>query len=228
VIDGGVIAAYLAAAAARGGRRLLDKAVDGALDRLTDSVARRLGPRPAADLARNPYDGATLAEVSQAIDAVARRDTGFARELAALRRQLDSLGGVHLVNQVQAQSNVQAFGGNAAGRDYHEGDFYETTNDYDPGDELVSGRGAGRALAWVGLLVALAGFAGWIYVIFTGFGGDSSNPLDLELVDGVPLAPVAFGAFLVGGLVYGLGATMSKAARKREQEHLRRAGRRRR
>jgi uncharacterized integral membrane protein len=44
----------------------------------------------------------------------------------------------------------------------------------------------------------------------------------------VPLAPVAFGAFLVGGLMYGLGATMSKAARKREQERLRRVGRRRR
>lgn len=228
MIEGGVIAAYLAAAVARGGRRLLDRAVDGGLDRLADSVARRLGPRPAADLARDPYDSATLAEVSRAVDAVARRDTAFARELVALRRQLDSLGGVHLVNQVQARSNVQAFGGNAAGRDYYEGDRYETTNDYDPGDELVSGRGAGRALAWVGLLVALAGFAGWMYVIFTGFGGDLSSPLDLELVEGVPLAPAAFGAFLVGGLMYGLGATMSKAGRKREQERLRRLGRRRR
>lgn len=228
MIDGGVIAAYLAAAAARGGRRLVDRAIDGALDRLTDSVARRLGPRPGADLARDPYDSATLAEVSRAIDGVARRDVGFARELTALRHQLDSLGGVHLVNQVQARSNVQAFGGNAAGRDYYEGDRYETTNDYDPGDELVSGQGPGRALAWVGLLVALGGFAGWMYVIFSGFGGDLSSPLDLELVDGVPLAPAAFGAFLVGGLVYGLGATMSKAARKREQERLRRAERRRR
>jgi hypothetical protein len=34
VIDGGVIAGYLAAAVARGAGRLLDKTVDGALDRL--------------------------------------------------------------------------------------------------------------------------------------------------------------------------------------------------
>jgi hypothetical protein len=229
VIDGGVIAAYLAAAVARGGRRLLDRVADGALDRLADSVARRLGPRPAADLARNPYDSATLAEVSRAIDAVARHDARFARELAALRRRLDSHGGRLLINQVRARTNVQAFGGgNAAGRNYYEGDHYETRNDYDPGDELVAGRGSGRVLAWVGLLVALGGFAGWMYVIFTGFGGDVSGPLDLELVDGVPLAPAAFGAFLVGGLVYGLGASISKAARRREEERLRRAGRRRR
>jgi hypothetical protein len=229
VIDGGVIAAYLAAAVARGGGRMLDRAVDGALDRLTDSVARRLGPRPAADLARSPNDSATLAEVSRAINTVARRDAGFVRELTALRQKLDSHGGRQLVNQVRARTNVQAFGGgNAAGRDYYEGDNHETTNDYDPGDELVAGQGAGRVLAWVGLLVALGGFAGWMYLIFTGFGGDLSGPLDLELVDGVPLAPAAFGAFLVGGLMYGLGAAMSKTARKREQEQLRRAGRRRR
>jgi hypothetical protein len=222
VIDGGVIAAYLAAAVARGGGRLLDGAVDGTLDRLADSVARRLGPRPAADLARNPYDSATLAEVSRTIDAVARRDAGFARELAALRRQLDSHGGRLLVNQVRARTDVQAFGGgNAAGRDYFEGDRYETTNDYDPCDELVSDQGTGRALAWVGLLIALGGFSGWMCVIFSGFDSGLSGPLDLELVDGVLLAPAAFCAFLAGGLVYGLGTAISKAARKREQERRR-------
>lgn len=225
MIDGGVIAAYLAAAVARGGERLLGRVVDGALDRLAGSVARRLGPRPADDLAKNPYDSATLGEVSRAIDAVARRDAAFARELAALRRHLDRHEGRRLINQVRARVNVQAFGdGNAAGRDYYEGDFYEVTHDYDPGDELISGRGPGRLLAWIGLLVALSGFAGWMYVIFSGFGGEG-NPFAVELIDGVPLAPAAFGAFLVGGLMYGFGAGISKAARKREREH-RRAGRR--
>jgi hypothetical protein len=229
MIDGGVVAAYLAVAVARGGRRLLDRTVDGALDRLTDSVARRLGPRPAADLAKNPYDGATLAEVTRAVDAVARHDSRFARELAGLRRQLDKHGGWRLVNQVRARTNVQAFGGgNAAGRDYHEGHhYYVVTNDHDPGDALVAGRGPGRVLAWVGILIALGGFAGWMYVIFTGFGGGVTGPLDLELVAGVPLAPAAFGAFLAGGLMYGFGASFSKAARRREQEDLRwAAGRR--
>ena len=222
MIDGGVVAAYLAAAVARGGERLLGRVVDGALDRLADSVARRLGPRPAEDLTKNPYDAAALDRVSRAIDAAAQRDAGFAHELAAIREQLDRGGGGLLVNQVRARVNVQAFGGgNAAGRDYYEGDHYETTDDYDPGDELVAGRGPGRALAWLGLLIALSGFAGWMYVIFTGFelGG---NPFDLELFPDVPLAPVAFGAFLVGGLLYGLGASLSKAARKREEERRRR------
>jgi hypothetical protein len=233
VIDAGVIAAYLAAAVARGAERLLGRVVDGALDRLADSVARRLGPRPAADLEPNPYDSATLAEISRAIDAVARRDAGFARELAALRRELDSHGGGLLVNQVRARTNVQAFGGgNAAGRDYHEGDYYkgdhyQTTNDYDPGDELISGRGPGQVLAWVGLVVLLSGFAGFAFVVFTGFVAGATGPLDLELIqDRLPLLPAAFGAFLVGGLMYGFGASISKAARKREQER-RRAVRRR-
>jgi hypothetical protein len=231
MVDGGVIAAYLAAGVARGGRRLLDRVVDGTLDRLTDSVARRLGPRPAADLAKNPYDGTTLAEVTRAIDAVARYDARFARELAGLRRQLDKHGGWRLVNQVRGRINIQAFGGgNADGRDHNESHHhYVTANDYDSGDELVAGRGPGQVLAWVGILVALGGFLGWMYVIFTGFGGGLTGPLGLELVDGVPLAPAAFGAFLAGGLMYGIGVSFSKAARRREQGDLRSAdGRRRR
>lgn len=221
MIDAGVIAAYLAAAAARAGKHLLDRAVDGALDRLTDSVARRLGQGPAADLAGDPTDGAALTRVAQALDAAARRDERFARELTDRIAELDRLGAWEVVNHVQAGLNVQAFGGgNAAGRDYFEGDRYHNTNDYDPGDELVSGRGPGRLVAWFGLLLALSGFAGWMSVIFTGFrGSGSDNPiLDPEIIAGVPLAPVAFGAFLVGGLLYGLGASISKAARKRAEE----------
>ena len=72
-------------------------------------------------------------------------------------------------------------------------------------------------LAVFGLLLALTGFGGWMYLIFTGFGGPDGT-LDMELLPGVPLAPMAFGAFLVGGLLYGLGASMSKAARKRMEQ----------
>lgn len=108
--------------------------------------------------------------------------------------------------------NAQAFGHGGV----HVGDYYEgdRSDDYDPGDELVIGRGPGWLLAVVGLLLALTGFAGWVYVIFSGFGG-ADDPFAQELVPGVPLAPAAFGAFLCGGLLYGLGTTMSKAARKR-------------
>ncbi|MHA6622768.1 hypothetical protein [Pseudonocardia sp. DLS-67] len=198
MIDGGVIAAYLAVAVGRGGRRSLDRVVDGALDRLTDGVARRLGPRPAAELAKDPYDGATLAEVTRAIDAVARHDSRFGRELGRLRRQLDKHGGWRLVNQVRARTGVQVSGrGIVAGRDV-------TANDPHPG----------QVLAWVGIVVALAGFSGWMYLILTGFG--PAAPPDLE--PGVPLAPAAVGAFLAGGLLYGFGVAFSRAARRRGQE----------
>lgn len=219
MIDGGVVAAYLAAAVARGGERLLGATIDSALDRLSASVARRLGQRPNGELTRAPTDAGALERVGRALEAAAHRDERFARELAVVQDQLDRAGASYLVNEVRARVNVQAFGGgNAHVGDYYEGDRY--VDDYDPGDELVAGRGVGRWVAWAGLLMALSGFAGWAYVIFTGFGGSGSgNPfLELELVAGVPLAPVAFGAFGVGGLIYGLGASMSKAARKRDEE----------
>lgn len=227
MIDGGLIAGYLAAAVARGGARLLDRTVDGALDRLSASVASRLGPRPNADLARDPSDPHIHDRVGRAVEDAARRDQRFAHDLAELQRQLDRAGARYLVNQVRAGINAQAFGDG----DVHVGDYYEGhrySNDYDPGDELVIGRGPGRVLAALGLLVALAGFAGWMFIIFTAFGGEMDGPLHMELVPGVPLAPVAFGAFLVGGLIYGLGTTMSKAARKaqEEQQQRRRRGQR--
>ena len=223
VIDGGLIAGYLAAAVARGGARLLDKTVDGALDRLSAAVATRLGPRPSADLARDPSDPHTQDRVGRAVQGAASRDERFAHDLARLQQQLDRAGARYLVNQVRAGINAQAFGdGDVHVGDYFEGNRY--SNDYDPGDELVIGQGPGRVLAALGLLVALAGFAGWMFIIFTAFGGEMDGPLDLELAPGVPLAPVAFGAFLVGGLLYGLRTTMSKAARKRREEEQRRRG----
>ncbi|GAA5133041.1 hypothetical protein [Pseudonocardia adelaidensis] len=215
MIDGGVIAAYLAAAVARGGRRVPDRVVDGTLDRLTDRVARRLGPRPAAELAKNPYDGATLAEASRAIGAVARHDVRFARELAGLRRKLDKHGGLRLADQVRARAAVRA--------------FHVSTGDRDVRAEPVVGQGAGRVLALVGILVALTGFACWMYVIVSGFAAGPAGPVAQELVVGVPPAPAAFGAFLAGVLMFGSGAAFTMAARRREQEDLRwAAGRRRR
>jgi hypothetical protein len=94
----------------------------------------------------------------------------------------------------------------------------------DPMDELFQGRGAGRVLMAVGLVVALAGFAGWMYLILsaaTSFGdGDPSaggGPFETEWL-GLPAGMVAFGAFAVGGVIAGIGGAMSKAARARERE----------
>jgi len=43
MIDAAVVAAYLGAAVARGGRHLLDTMIDTGLDRLSTAVVRRLG-----------------------------------------------------------------------------------------------------------------------------------------------------------------------------------------
>lgn len=223
MIDGGIIAGYLAAAAARGGKRLLDGTVDAALDRLTGAVAGKLGYRPGAMLEPDPGDPGAQQQVAAYVADAARRDERFAHKLAEIQDQLDRAGARPLLNQVQGVGiNAQHFGHG----DVHVGDYYShhSSHDYDPGDELVIGRGVGRLLAVIGLLVALAGFAGWMWLIFTGFdaGGD---PFSKELVPGLPLAPAAFLAFLGGGLLYGLGTSMSKAARKRLEQGQRRGAR---
>ena len=127
MIDAGVVVAYLGAAVARGGTRLLDTAVDAGLDRLSGAVARRLGRQPESDLARDPRSPAVQAHVAREIEAAALRDPAFARALTALVAQLDRSGGRRLINSVRAQVNVQAFdGGYAHHGDYYEGDLLGT------------------------------------------------------------------------------------------------------
>ncbi len=93
-------------------------------------------------------------------------------------------------------------------------------------EELFRGRGAGRALLVVGLVLVVFGFAVWMSVIFSGFSGTGdTNPFTDKHVLGLPAAPLGFGAFALGGLIAGLGATMSKAARTREREQAYRSGR---
>jgi hypothetical protein len=220
MIDGGLITGYLVAAVARSGRRLLDKTVDAALDRLTSAVTAKMGRGPTTDLAQDPNNPAIRGNVARAVERASFDDPAFGRYLAELQQQLDRSGGPqYLLNQVTAQVNAQAFGSGSV----RVGDDYYTayhSDDYDPSDELFSGRGPGRALAVLGLLVALAGFGGWVYVIFGFFDENVDNPFSRELLPGLPLAPVAFAAFLVGGVLYGLGLGMSKAARKRfERQH---------
>ena len=56
-----------------------------------------------------------------------------------------------------------------------------------------------------------------MYVILSGFDstGDDS-PLDMKVL-GLPLAIVAFAAFLGGGILSGIGTGMSRAARARSE-----------
>ena len=86
---------------------------------------------------------------------------------------------------------------NQAGRDINidQRNEYRFTED-NPLDEVFQGQGPGRLLVVIGLVIALSGFAGWMYVIFSGAASvgemNPSNPFDTEIL-GLPAPIVAFG-----------------------------------
>jgi hypothetical protein len=89
----------------------------------------------------------------------------------------------------------------------------------DPWDEMFTGRGAGRVMMVIGLIVLLCGFGGWMLIIFSGFSShdpSAPTPFDKHLL-GVPVPAIAFGAILLGGVVAGIGRGISRAARRREE-----------
>ncbi|WP_103349234.1 FHA domain-containing protein [Amycolatopsis sp. CA-128772] len=90
--------------------------------------------------------------------------------------------------------------------------------------ELATGRGAGRAVMVLGLLMVLAGFAIWASVIFrfakaVAHAGFETPPslLGPDVFDGVPLGAVGFALFGLGGVVATIGLVLSKAARHRRR-----------
>lgn len=130
---------------------------------------------------------------------------------------------------VQAGDGIQyAADGNqyvAHGPQYlHANDYsVNVDNDYDPWDEVFQGRGPGRALMALGGVIAMLGFGLWVYFILTSSSSASvgQSPFARELLPGVPMALVGFGAFLLGGILAGIGGGMSKAARKRAEQRRR-------
>jgi hypothetical protein len=120
IIEGGLIVGYLTAAFLRGGERMADRAVDALLHRLTDLVADRMGFELIDRLQEHPRDETVQREVGLMIDGATIADATFARELAALVAELDGHGGRQMINEVYAQTNVQAFDRSMAiGRDFN-------------------------------------------------------------------------------------------------------------
>jgi len=143
MIDGGVLAGYLAVAATRATGRVFDKAVDGLFDRLAQRVAQRLGGQAVAAISANPGDRQQQRQVGQGIETVAKVDSQFAAELAQLQDRLDRLVGRQLINTVHAETNIQAFGGNAYGGHHYEYNVPDPT-DYS------------KAPSWVRVLLVVA------------------------------------------------------------------------
>ncbi|MFF3558734.1 FHA domain-containing protein [Streptomyces sp. NPDC002574] len=92
----------------------------------------------------------------------------------------------------------------------------------DPDGAVLPGQGPGRALMVLGVLVALAGFVIWVSLILGLLGGTGSAavPPDpfTEQLWGAPKAPLGFAAFGGGAVLFGAGAALSKAARRRAHE----------
>jgi hypothetical protein len=124
-------------------------------------------------------------------------------------------------------------------RRYHRQDnrFEFTTPEGQAINELATGRGAGRAVMVIGLLMIVVGFGIWATVIF-GFitavsnqipsPGTPSSSFDPPLLLGppvfgeVPLGVVGFALFGIGIIVVVIGTVMSKAARERDRRSRRR------
>lgn len=109
-----------------------------------------------------------------------------------------------------------------SGSIYHgevrQGDRYTVGQD-NPLSELFAGRGAGRALVAVGLVSAVVGFGIWVSVIFSFMGSDAgpdASPFSTTVL-GLSAPVTGFALFAVGGLLMAVGASMSRAAREREE-----------
>lgn len=143
-----------------------------------------------------------------------RGHSGRVRGLAGDTRQMSA---VRLNNRIGRDNYGTIL---QAGRDvsYDEWHVENRLQVDDPWDEMFTGAGVGRALMVLGLIVALAGFAGWAALIFSGISSNSPSfdPFARHFL-GLPVAPIAFGAFLLGGVIAGLGRGMSRAARNRRE-----------
>ncbi|KDN22312.1 FHA domain-containing protein [Amycolatopsis rifamycinica] len=153
----------------------------------------------------------------------------------------DGEGGAPQTRTWQRSSSGVSFGDvsagtiNNAGRDIHNSYDHRQHHNYEfttpEGEALTSlatGKGAGRAVMVLGLLMILAGFGIWVSVIFrfikAGSDSVSSGSFDApppllgpEVFDGVPLGVVGFALFGLGGVVMLIGMVMAKAARERRR-----------
>jgi hypothetical protein len=204
MIDGAVLAGYLAVAATRAAGRVFDKTVDALFDRLAQHVAQRLGWQAVGSINDNPGDVKLQRRVGQGIDAVARVDSQFAAELARTQDRLDQLVGRQLINVVNAQTNVQAFGGGSAYGGHHFEYNVPDPTDYSGAPAWV------KVLIVAGLGIALVGF-GMAFVGILRFIGGASDPTPANLGTAIP----GFGLFFVGLVVLAIANLGRSLSRRR-------------
>lgn len=108
-------------------------------------------------------------------------------------------------------------GGRYAGRDYYDGRTNGASVEL-PKPSVAPGA-TGRALKVVGLVVALAGVAGWLWLILAfvsavGAGTLPDDPFGARLA-GVPLGSGGLVAILVGSCLATVGSWLARSVRRR-------------
>lgn len=109
-------------------------------------------------------------------------------------------------------------GGRYAGREYYDNptSLPEATGG---ADRVAVPGGAGRTLSVLGLIVALTGVAGWLWLILAfvssmGGGNITEHPFDTR-VAGIALSSGGFLAIIIGCALALAGNWLTKAARRR-------------
>lgn len=204
MIDGGIVAGYLSLAIAKAAGRFVDRRLDRGLDDLAGRIQTKFGPQPATDLARKPGRGAQQ-HVASAIEAAARRDPQFERDLRQIVGQLDYLGGRNAITtniqgpylHHQGRGDIAAYGGNI---------YKPYVNAY-PGDASHSPIWV-KALVVIGTLVGFSGFGIIIFGILTVPGG-------MEGGSDIPNLGLGMGVFFSGVAILGIGKTIAEVTKHR-------------
>lgn len=153
----------------------------------------------------------------------------------------DGEGGVQQTRNWERSSGGVSYGNvsagtiNNAGRDvnntydnrqHHRYEF--TTPEGEALSLMATGKGLGRPVMVLGMLLSLTGFGlfGFGLFRFMKAGSDAMSagsfaappsPLGPEVFGGVPLGAIGFALFVLGGVVSSIGLVMAKAARERRR-----------
>lgn len=201
MIDGTVIANYLASAIEGAGDRWLDHSLDQGLAALSQAVIRKLGRAPVDDLAENPDSVRTRQRVAAAIERAADVDERFERELTDLRNQLD---------RARRQTTVAHTGRGGRTVLRGTGDGHTAAGNiwiYDhyapPPDDLSGAPSWTKACLWIGGAIAAFGWA----IMMIGIAQHTSQS--------TPGA--GFAIFALGGFIMAAGELGARTSRPKHR-----------
>ncbi len=202
MIDGTMIANYLASAIEGAGDRFVDNSLDQGLAALSQAVIRKLGRGPVDDLAANPDSIRTRQRVATAIERAADADERFERELADLRDRLDQARGHTTVTHTARGGRTVLRGtgnGHTAAGDLWVYDHYAPQP-----DDLSGAPSWTKACLWIGGAIAAFGWA----IMMIGIAQHTS-----QSTPGAGFAIFALGGFIMAAGE--LGARTSRPTHRR-------------